>query len=201
MRKYEKTQGNKGCLLRLESSHGLFLKIKLLILCAIPIAAWCFAQDVNLTIFAAGIVFILALVAVFSGKSVYKFYDDCLIVNDSVTEGKNCEVPLLRIGNIAAKHSFFQPKGTGNIFLVLQDVKQPSLTARILGAKEVEVSDNYPNRVVMMFNIRDYEQRVKIIEDIVNKAKNSNKQDSPFVLQGITNVDEMLPWLGNAKQK
>jgi len=188
--------GNKGNLLRLESSHSVFLKIKLAILCAVPIAVWFFTEDEGLTCTAAILMAVLAGAAFFSRRDVYKFYDDCLIINEARTEKKTFEVSLLRIGNIAAKHLFFQPANVGNIFLVLQSIKRPSITARMLGAKDNVIPDRYPFDIIIMRNIKDYQRKVQLIEKIVKKAKEESETDGAPVLQGVTNVDEMLPWLG-----
>ena len=195
-------QAKGGNLLRLQSGRGLFLLIKIVVLCVIPVVAWFLTYDAGITLSAAGLVAALSLVAFFGSKSVYKFYDDCLIINEERTANKDYEVSLFRIGNVTTAHNFLQARDTGNIFLVLMNVKQPGITERILGAKEIELNDNYPYSIVFMKNIKDYEIQAQLIRDIVAKAVGKHQPAGTPVLQGVTNVDEMLPWLGkNANER
>ncbi len=191
----------KSNLLRVESNNTYIIVARFVLLLILPVFVWLFTRDVQMTAIAFGAIILISVVSFFIGRDVYKFYDDSFVVNEAKTEHRNYEISLQRVGGVTTKHFFFQPKNTGNIIVMLQDVKRLSLTERLLGAREEEISYDYPFLAVFMRNITDYQEKAKVIEDIVKKAQEVAEANDTAVLQGVTNVDEMLPWLENAKER
>lgn len=170
-----------------------FTLMKLLLMLFFMAFIWFYTEDRNITLVASLFVLAISAVGYFIRKGTYSLYDDCIEFNDSKTGNQNYKVSLLRVANVYVKHSFLQPKKVGNIEIRLEEIKQPTATQRVLGAKEIMTDDNYPFKSIVMQNIKDYETQAKIIQDMVKVFKNRKKEVKP-VLQGVTNVDELLPW-------